>query len=379
MDVLRSTSGVEAKAVRVKVLSSSLLDLFPMPSCYKTGSDGEGMQSVMDCYALENLGHIQSKLDWVLDGLASKPKRGRKRLGFLGLSRGTDARESEYILEVGSGHFSAPGVGLSSNFSPSVIEAVVETPARFPSGSPSKTDSLPEPSQVWQIDPVSTLVSPVVVYVPPEVVSKADFPAATEEAQAQTDRISSPVNGLVVVGTTMAKGQLEHSVEDDLEKMMDCYLRDGILIHGGVSRPGSSSKVDMLPDIAQGRQNTPVSIGSTVIAYSCLCYVGAVVGCHSIHPVRSSETSRATADMNFDGPSHHDPILVEGVFASGGRPDFASDPSKTLANSENEFEVVGLVMEPPVVPLAANPAQNPLVDRSSTLDLAGAKLPVLPI
>jgi hypothetical protein len=47
---------------------------------------------------------------------------------------------------------------------------------------------------------------------------------------------------------------------------MDCYLSDGILIHGGVSRPGSSSEVDMLPDIAQGRQNTPVSIGSTVRA-----------------------------------------------------------------------------------------------------------------
>jgi hypothetical protein len=77
-----------------------------------------------------------------------------------------------------------------------------------------------------------------------------------------------------------------------------------------------------------------------VIAYSCLCYVGAVVGCHSIHPIRSSETSRAYADKNnFDDPSHQDPILVEKeVFASRGRPDFASDPSKTLATSENGKE-----------------------------------------
>jgi hypothetical protein len=44
-----------------------------------------------------------------------------------------------------------------------------------------------------------------------------------------------------------------------------------------------------------------------------------------------------------------------------------------------EFEVVGLVMEPPVVPLAADPAQNPLVDRSSTPDLVVAKFPVSPI
>jgi hypothetical protein len=50
--------------------------------------------------------------------------------------------------------------------------------------------------------------------------------------------------------------------------MMDCCLSDGILIHGGLSGLGSSSEVDMLPDIAQGRQNTPVSIGSTVRAPS---------------------------------------------------------------------------------------------------------------
>jgi hypothetical protein len=153
MDVVRSTSSVKAKAIGVKVLSSSLLDLFPVLSCYKTGFDGEGMRSAVDCQVLEsttrplaaavvsmrlkkrkgnfgingllrNLGHIQYKLDHVLDGLASKPKRGRKRLGFLGLSRGTDAQESGYILEAGSGHFSAPdanlgsnpGMGLSSNF-----------------------------------------------------------------------------------------------------------------------------------------------------------------------------------------------------------------------------------------------------------------------
>jgi hypothetical protein len=109
MDVLRSTSGVEAKAVGVKVLSSSLLDLFSVLSCYETVFDGEGMRSAMNCFALEstprplvavvavfvrlkkrkgnfgiigllrNLGHIQSKLDLVLEGLASKPMRRRKK------------------------------------------------------------------------------------------------------------------------------------------------------------------------------------------------------------------------------------------------------------------------------------------------------------
>lgn len=44
-----------------------------------------------------------------------------------------------------------------------------------------------------------------------------------------------------------------------------------------------------------------------------------------------------------------------------------------------EFEVVGLVMKPQVVPLAGGPAQNPLVDQSSTPDLAVAKILVLPI
>ena len=241
VDVLQSTSSVEAKAVGVRVLFSSLLDLFPVPSCYKTRSNGEGMRSAVDCYALEstprplaaaavsvrlkrkgnfgiigllrNLWRIQSKLDRVLDGLALKPKRRSKRLGFLGLSRGTGGRESRYILEAGSDHFSAPdaslgldpSVGLSSIFSPSVIEAVVEPPTRSPLGSPSKTDSLPEPSQVWQIDLVSTPVSPMVVYVPLAVVSEADFPAATEEAQAQTDRISSPVNGLIKRGLLGSK------------------------------------------------------------------------------------------------------------------------------------------------------------------------------
>jgi hypothetical protein len=308
--------------------------------CYETRSDGERLRSAVDCYALEstprplavaaavsvrmkrkgnfviivlwrNLGHIQSKLDQVLDGLASKPKHRRKRLGFFGLSRGTGGRESRSILEAGSGQFSAldanlglhPGTGLSSNFSPSVIEAIVEPPARSPLGSLSETNSLLETSQVRQIDLVSTPVSPVVDYAPPEVVVEADFPAAsslpashlsvfssaTEEAQSQTDRISSPVNGLikrrllgsrvispspigslglVAVGTTMAEGQPKPSVEVGLEKTMDCCLGDGILIHGCMSGLGSSSEVDMLPEIAQGWQNAPVSIGSTVRAPS---------------------------------------------------------------------------------------------------------------
>jgi hypothetical protein len=83
---------------------------------------------------------------------------------------------------------------------------------------------------------VSTPISSVVVYVPLEVVTEADFLEAVEEAQAQIDRISSPVNGLikrgflgskvispssiesldlVIVGTTMVNGQPEHFVEDD--------------------------------------------------------------------------------------------------------------------------------------------------------------------
>lgn len=72
------------------------------------------------------------------------------------------------------------------------------------------------------------------------------------------------------------------------------------------------------------------------------------MGRHSIHLVRSSETSSASANKNnFDGPSHHDPILVEKeVFASGGRPDFASDPSKTLATSENGKELASWLVLP---------------------------------
>jgi hypothetical protein len=289
-------------------------------SCYETRSDGERLRSAVDCYALEstprplavaaavsvrmkrkgnfviivlwrNLGHIQSKLDQVLDGLASKPKHRRKRLGFFGLSRGTGGRESRSILEAGSGQFSAldanlglhPGMGLSSNFSPSVIEAIVEPPARSPLGSLSETNSLLETSQVRQIDLVSTPVSPVVDYAPPEVVVEADFPAAsslpashlsvfssaTEEAQSQTDRISSPVNGLIkrrLLGSRVISPSDWKLVM--AEKTMDCCLGDGILIHGCMSGLGSSSEVDMLPEIAQGWQNAPVSIGSTVRAPS---------------------------------------------------------------------------------------------------------------
>ena len=58
--------------------------------------------------------------------------------------------------------------------------------------------------------------------------------------------------GLVAMGTTMAEGQPEHSVEDGLEKTMDFCRGDGILIHGGVLGPGLSSEVDILLDIAQG-------------------------------------------------------------------------------------------------------------------------------
>jgi hypothetical protein len=63
------------------------------------------------------------------------------------------------------------------------------------------------------------------------------------------------------MGTTMAEGQPEHSMEDGLEKTMDCCLGNGILLHGGVLGPGSSLSVDMLLYIAQGRHNTPMSIG----------------------------------------------------------------------------------------------------------------------
>jgi hypothetical protein len=100
LEVLRSTSGVEAKASGLKVVSSSPLDLFPVLYGFELGYIGE-LRSAVDCYELEslswslaaetaslcskktkdnvgisrlmrNLGLLHDKLDWVLTGLGSK-------------------------------------------------------------------------------------------------------------------------------------------------------------------------------------------------------------------------------------------------------------------------------------------------------------------
>jgi hypothetical protein len=112
--VLRSISGVEERAV----YSSRSLDLFPVSSCFESGSNGEGLRSAMDYSELEGfltrslaavagsmcsmkkkkkgkidsgglmrlLGHIHLKLDRVLVRVTSKPTRRRKRVRGLGFA-----------------------------------------------------------------------------------------------------------------------------------------------------------------------------------------------------------------------------------------------------------------------------------------------------
>jgi hypothetical protein len=100
LEVLKSTSGVEAKASGLKVVSSSPLDLFSVLYGFELGYIGE-LRSAVDCYELEclswspaaesaslcskktkdnvgisglmrNLGLLHDKLDRVLAGLGSK-------------------------------------------------------------------------------------------------------------------------------------------------------------------------------------------------------------------------------------------------------------------------------------------------------------------
>jgi hypothetical protein len=81
VEVLQSTHGVEAKAPELKVSSSSLLDLFPVQSCFETRSADE-LRSAMDCSALERLPWPQAAAD---AALCSKKKKGN--LGISGLLR----------------------------------------------------------------------------------------------------------------------------------------------------------------------------------------------------------------------------------------------------------------------------------------------------
>jgi hypothetical protein len=55
VEVLRLISGVEAKAMGSKFLSSSFLDLFPVLTCFKMVSDGDELRYAVDCFAMEGL------------------------------------------------------------------------------------------------------------------------------------------------------------------------------------------------------------------------------------------------------------------------------------------------------------------------------------
>ena len=148
----------------------------------------------------------------------------------------------------------------------------------------------------------------------------------------------------------MTKGQLEHSVEDGLAKTMDCCLSDGILVHGGVSRPGSSSEVDMLPKIAQGRQNTSVSIGSTIRApfVSLVATMKA-----SEYPVEASVSSLAVVCV----PSEVVPTKAVHILASENwllRRGFlgsknASHPLPTIKEASSSVKGSKVVVEEPLV------------------------------
>ena len=137
MEVLCSTYGVKVKAVGLKFLSSSFLDLFPVSTCFEMVSDGDKLCTAVDCYAMEGLpsslaaavatlspkkkgtfsnqgmkrllGQVQSELDWVLAGLVSKPKRRCKRVGILGLAVTSFGRNTGSVHEASSGHDLEPG------------------------------------------------------------------------------------------------------------------------------------------------------------------------------------------------------------------------------------------------------------------------------
>jgi hypothetical protein len=175
VDVLRSTPGIEAKDSRRKVLSSTLLDLFPVQSCFEMGFVGE-TRFAMDCTAMEflpepqaaaaaslrlmkrkgvfgisrllrYLGHVNAKLDRVLDGLGSKPLGSVSKPGLapssvpgldpelgLGIDQGLDPVMDPIMdmnLELGSDLVdlewaldSNPGLVFSSNSSFLVPDSV---------------------------------------------------------------------------------------------------------------------------------------------------------------------------------------------------------------------------------------------------------------
>ena len=142
VEVLCLTASVEVKAVGSN-LSSSFLDLFPMSTCFETVSDGDGLHSAVDCFAMEGLhtslavadvilspkkkgnignqgikrllGHVHSEVDRVLIGFFSKPKCRRKRVGILGRAGSAVDRITGSVLETVSGleleSGSVPGLG----------------------------------------------------------------------------------------------------------------------------------------------------------------------------------------------------------------------------------------------------------------------------
>jgi hypothetical protein len=81
LEVLRSTSGVEAKASGLKVVSPSPLDLLPALYGFELGYVGE-LRSAVDCYELESL-------SWSLaaESASSCSKKTKDNIGISGLMR----------------------------------------------------------------------------------------------------------------------------------------------------------------------------------------------------------------------------------------------------------------------------------------------------
>ena len=143
VEAIRSTSGVEVRAVVFKGCSSRSLDLFPVSSCFESRSNGVGLRSAMDCSALDSvprymaaaagsvsmkkkgkfsifrllrpLGQFHLKLDRVLAGFAMKPIRRRKRVRFLGFRKFVLGWVSRSVLEAGSGQNLEPNLELGSD------------------------------------------------------------------------------------------------------------------------------------------------------------------------------------------------------------------------------------------------------------------------
>ena len=119
VEVLQSNFGATAKVGWLKLLSSQILDLFPGSIHFEKGIDGVEQRLVVDCYEMESstpsfqhclqnplvaagaklgrkkrkgisgnrwvkkhLGFIRYELDWILGGLALKPKGKHIRVGL---------------------------------------------------------------------------------------------------------------------------------------------------------------------------------------------------------------------------------------------------------------------------------------------------------